>query len=142
MRILILIIAVILLIAFGAFSQNNSEGISITVQIKDLSNDKGKMMIALYNSEESFLNHPYKVAMETILNNESTIIFKNIESGTYAISCYHDKNSNQELDLNGMGIPEEPTGASNNAKGFFGPPKFKDAKFEVITDNKKLTINL
>ena len=37
---------------------------------------------------------------------------------------------------NMMGIPSEDYAASNNAKGFMGPPSYKDAKFTVDKDSK------
>ena len=52
-----------------------------------------------------------------------------VKPGTYAVSTFHDENSNGKLDTNLLGIPTEGVGASNNAKGHFGPPKFDDAKF-------------
>mgnify|MGYP005997300017 FL=1 len=45
------------------------------------------------------------------------------------------------MDTNFLGIPKEPIGMSNNAKGFMGPPKYKDAKFNVTKD-VVLTINV
>ena len=41
----------------------------------------------------------------------------------------HDENSNGKLDRNFVGMPKEGVGASNDAKGSFGPPKFADARF-------------
>jgi len=41
--------------------------------------------------------------------------------GKYAVSVFHDENSNGKLDTNFLGIPREGVGASNNAKGHFGP---------------------
>jgi hypothetical protein len=38
-------------------------------------------------------------------------------------------NDNKKLDTNWIGIPSEGTCTSNNAKGRFGPPKWKDALF-------------
>jgi len=35
-----------------------------------------------------------------------------------------------------MGIPSEDIACSNNAKGFMGPPKYKDAKFNINKDSK------
>jgi uncharacterized protein (DUF2141 family) len=56
--------------------------------------------------------------------------FPGIAPGTYAVSVYHDENSNDKLDTNFLGIPREGVGASNNARGHMGPPKFDSAKFE------------
>ena len=35
---------------------------------------------------------------------------------------------------NFLGIPKEPIGMSNDATGFMGAPKYKDAKFKVTKD--------
>jgi len=42
-----------------------------------------------------------------------------------------------------MGIPREGVGASNNAKGHFGPPKFSSAAFQYSVGriDLKITIN-
>jgi len=46
--------------------------------------------------------------------------FPGVAAGTYAVSAFHDENSNGKLDRNFMGIPREGVGASNNAKGHLG----------------------
>ena len=40
-----------------------------------------------------------------------------------------DENSSDKLETNFMGMPREGLGASNGAKGHFGPPKFDAAAF-------------
>jgi uncharacterized protein (DUF2141 family) len=35
------------------------------------------------------------------------------------------------MDTNLLGIPKEGVGASNDARGHFGPPKYEDAKFKL-----------
>ena len=52
----------------------------------------------------------------------------------------HDENENNKLDTNFLGIPKESFGCSNNAKGFMGPPKWEDAKFEI--SNKDVVQNI
>jgi uncharacterized protein (DUF2141 family) len=52
-------------------------------------------------------------------------------------------NSNGKLDSSLFGIPEEPTGVSNNAVGKNGPPKFSDASFVLSAEQEhQLTIDL
>lgn len=65
----------------------------------------------------------------------ASMTFENVPSGTYAISAFHDSNGNQRLDFNSRGIPDEPTGNSGNARGFFGPPKFGQMKFTLKDRN-------
>ena len=137
----IIMTAVLSLLTLVTIAQEKDTEMKIDLKISGLSSNQGNLMIALYNSESSFLKKAYRTCTGIITNKKVNVRFNNIKPGTYAISCYHDKNSNQQLDFNGMGIPKEPTAASNDAKGFFGPPKFKDAKFEIKDKNKNLIIN-
>jgi uncharacterized protein (DUF2141 family) len=61
---------------------------------------------------------------------------------TYAVSAFHDENSNGNLDTNFMGIPREGVGASNNAKGHLGPPKFEAAAFQFSGGKLNLKITI
>ena len=64
-----------------------------------------------------------------------------LPSGTYGVQAMHDLNDNGELDTGFMGIPKEPWGFSNNAKGRFGPPKWQDLVF-TLEGKSDLTIDL
>ena len=83
----------------------------------------------------------YRLSFSDIHNSKSIVLLAGIPQGTYAIACYHDENDNGKLDSNFLGIPKEGTGASNNARGSIGPPKFKDAKFQLVSDTS-LTIKI
>lgn len=54
-----------------------------------------------------------------------------LPEGVYAIKLFLDLNGNGEMDTNFLGIPKEPFGFSNNAKGKLGPPSFDAAAFQV-----------
>ena len=56
--------------------------------------------------------------------------FHGIEPGAYAISTFHDENGDGRLDTGFMRIPKEGTAASNNAFRKFGPPRYRDARFD------------
>lgn len=62
--------------------------------------------------------------------------------GSYAIQVFHDLDSNGKLKTNFIGIPREPIGTSNNAKGKMGPPKFEDAKFVFDAENTEHALNI
>jgi len=64
--------------------------------------------------------------------------FRGIPEGTYGLSAFHDKNGNGELDTNFLGMPTEDYCASNDARGFMGPPSFEDAKFAYPGGSKRL----
>ncbi|WP_111683581.1 DUF2141 domain-containing protein [Winogradskyella tangerina] len=134
-------IAVIVIINLFTISSGAQSGYSLTVQVKDADSNDGKMMIAVYNSESDFLDKTYMGTQSDITNNSCVVTFENIPEGIYAVSIFHDENDNDKLDSNFIGIPKEDYGCSNDAKGFMGPPKWKDAKFELKSD-KTITITL
>ena len=43
------------------------------------------------------------------------------------------------MDTNWMGIPREGLAVSRDAKGFMGPPKFKDAVFQ-LSGNQEIEV--
>nr|WP_321233334.1 DUF2141 domain-containing protein [uncultured Psychroserpens sp.] len=134
------------IIIFIVFSQvlnaQDGTGQDITVKINNLSNNTGKVLVSIYNSEASFLGKGFKGTMSKIENNSCEVTFEDIPAGTYAISLFHDENENNKLDSNFLGIPKEDYGCSNNARGFMGPPKWEDAKFEVKNKSITQTITL
>ncbi len=69
-------------------------------------------------------------------------VFERIPPGVYALSAFHDKNNNGKLDTNLLSMPIEDYGASNNARGTFGPPSFEDAKFAYRGGRARLEASL
>ncbi len=124
-------IVVLFLLSQSMVMAQEQRAQSITVKINNLDNDKGFVYVSLFDSEETFLNKGIRSVKTEIKNNSCFVVFENVPEGTYAISLFHDENSNRKLDSNFLGIPKEDYGCSNNAKGFMGPPKWEDAKFEV-----------
>jgi uncharacterized protein (DUF2141 family) len=116
---------------------------TLTVTVTAVKNNTGKVMLALHNKAEGFPGSnavTYQAAY--IQNNQAVFKLEKVAYGTYAISVYHDENSNGKLDTNFMGIPKEAYGASNNAKGGLGPPKYNDAKFELNSAEKSIVIKM
>jgi len=122
-----------------AVEANSTE---LVIHIQGFENSKGVAKVAICNSQENYNNStPFKGLNFKIINNqaEKTIT---LPYGEYAIKVYHDENSNNELDTMMFGIPSEDYGFSNDAKGSFGPPEYKDAAFILNSPEKKITINI
>ena len=132
----------ILLLFSQLLNAQIASGQDITVKINNLDNSKGKVLVAIYDSKDSFLNKRFKGTMSKINDNTCEVTFKNIPEGVYAISLFHDENDNNKMDSNFLGIPKEDYGCSNNATGFMGPPKWEDAKFELKDKSIIQTITL
>lgn len=127
---------IIIAIVFFITSLVAAQNVNLTVKISGLKNNTGLVQVGLFNSEGTFLKKAYKGVSSEIKSNGATVTFLNIPMGKYAISAYHDKNSNSKLDTNFIGIPKEDFACSNNAKGTMGPPKYEDAKFDLTKDAK------
>jgi len=141
MKKILLLLAIIFL---GTFSlQAQEETFDLKVEITGMDTDKGKVFLALYNSEATFLkkSEDTKDANAIVKDKRAIAIFKGLKKGEYAISLFHDENDNNKMDTKIFGIPKEPYCFSNDAKGFMGPPKFKDAKF-IVDTNKTITIKV
>lgn len=88
----------------------------------------------LFNGEEGYpgdYKKAFKLAYSRVKEGETVFEFKNIPFGNYAITMLHDENANMNIDFNILGMPKEGYGASNNAARYFGPPRYRDARFVV-----------
>jgi uncharacterized protein (DUF2141 family) len=118
-------IIILLLLGLAGHSQH-----TLKIIISGLESNKGEILLDFRNSEDETI----KGFIEKISDNKCEITIEDLQTGTYAFKYFHDENSNQELDTNWLGIPKEGIGFSNDAKGKFGPPDFKDTLFEVNKD--------
>jgi len=144
-------IAITILIAFVfsltlySFANPRADTYSLTIEVKNLRNSKGVVQFALYNKngsipDEDYENY-YKILKGEIVNGSSTITFKNIPSGKYAINILHDENKNGKIDK-GFILPIEGIGFSNfQSIGLTNRPNFSKASFE-LNENKTISVKV
>ena len=115
----------------------------IKVTVDNIKNTKGKLYIGLYNQSKGFrdISKTYKDTKMLITGKSASYIFKDIPKGTYAISVFHDENSNGKLDKNMLGIPKESYGFSKNIRHLLGPADFDETSF-VVDKNKNISIKV
>lgn len=117
----------------------------LVIDISGFPSSDGFAMVALNNSEESYNGGESKAIAKTkvrVVDQKAQVIFTNLPYGSYGVSLYHDENANGTMDKNAMGIPKEAYGFSNNAKGFFGKPNYKDVMFQLNSAEMQIVINL
>ena len=117
----------------------------ILIQVDGLLTNDGFVFCDLYDNAKGFPNQPAKALLRIKVRpdrEKATCVFPDPLAGRYAVALWHDVNGDQKLGTNWVGIPTEPVGASNNAKGQFGPPKFQDAAFEYTPPLFKQNIRL
>jgi len=135
---------IVLLIASTSPVVSESTG-DLIVDISGFPSSDGFAMVALSNSEESYEGGETSVvakAKARVIDQKAQVIFANLSYGSYGVSVYHDENTNGKMDSNLMGIPKEAYGFSNNAKGFFGKPSYKDVVLQLNSAEKRINIKL
>ena len=115
----------------------------LIIKISNIDKIKGEIKVGVFDNDTHFLKegHAIKNYSIKVENNTAILTIKDLPKGEYAISMYHDQNSDNECNRNFIGIPKEPYAFSNNIKPKMSAPKYKDCKF-TFTENKTLNINL
>jgi uncharacterized protein (DUF2141 family) len=116
----------------------------IHADIAGLRNDKGQVLCDLYSSAGAFPGKPEDAnarVIAAISQGRAFCEFRNLLPGRYAISVVHDENKNGRLDRL-LGMPREGVGASRDARGHLGPPKFDDAAFDYRGSTLNLSITM
>ncbi len=138
----------LLLILFVAFLAGMSSAGEVEIEISGFKGKKGDLRVAVFDSESTFLDRErmragHRVRADAIAGEKRVLVsFHNLQPGRYAVSAFHDTNSNGETDKNMLGIPTEGYGFSNAAKGRMGPPSFQDAAFEVGSELLRIKIEM
>jgi uncharacterized protein (DUF2141 family) len=129
----------------------------LRITIQGIRSLNGTVLIGLYDSassferaialssKEGFLNDPARIGGTALRANTSataSAVFSGLPPATYAVILFHDENENGRLDKNFWGVPVEPYGFSNDARGSLGPPSFADAAFTLGREDKSIIINL
>jgi len=117
----------------GSDTTNLFATTQISLEVGGLQNLDGDLAIVMNNSSEQFNSSTewYKDTTVDVNSDNMIILIKDIIAGTYAISLFHDHNSNGELDVNFLNIPVEGFGFSNNPTILFSQPDFNDCKFII-----------
>jgi len=113
----------------GTMAQPDN-GIRLTVS--NLRNDKGFVLVSLFKEGQGFPDkaaQAFRTEKVAIYNKKAILIFPDLPAGRYGISILHDENNDQQMNKNGLGLPKEGYGFSNNVIGAFGPPSYRRASF-------------
>lgn len=135
------------IMAMTTFSTTVAFADALTVKISNIESNKGTVRMAIIpvknradfpDSGRLQLKQPdgsMADGLETKAKIGSVVFTLDVPAGTYAIAAYHDVNGNQKVDkVPIVGLPMEPYGFSNDARGQFGPPSFGKSAFEVNGD--------
>ena len=114
----------------------------VTVEVRNVDRDEGTMVLTIYESKKTWLKRGMMQEKLAVDGNETVTFTLELPPGEYAFHAYQDLDENGKMKANFIGIPKEPTAVSNDAKGKFGPPKYKDAKVTVGEEPVAVPMNL
>ena len=137
------ILVTLALWAGSAVYPSEPEG-SLDLTITHIRNDKGLVLVSLFNQPKGFPSDTTMVYRTFILEAASPTMNLRIDKlspGEYAIAIVHDENQNLELDTNLVGAPLEGYAASGSNKRF-SAPRFESSKFMVGRNKVELEIKM
>ena len=145
--------AILRLLAFAAFlaipgagkaDLAGIYGTDLHIHIKGVETSRGVVQYGLYDSPDSFPGREGRIAKGEVraVRDGVKIVIKGLKPGYYAVAAFHDENLNDSFDQGLLGIPLENYGFSNDARGFFKAPDFKDARFRVTGRQTTISITL
>jgi uncharacterized protein (DUF2141 family) len=114
----------------------------LTINVAGVSGAGGQVMVAVYNSAETFPAKPVRGLAVPAQDGAVQVKLSGLPAGDYALAIYHDANGNGKLDRNPVGMPTEDYAFSNNAVGKRGAPRFEDARIALPADGASTNVNL
>jgi len=132
-------------IAVDMEAQSMSLG-DITVNITDIRNTDGEILISLYDKAEGFPRDRQAIfrtaVVEPDVSGQVTTVFEDLPYGDYALAVLHDEDGSQGMTFGSFHLPKEGYCFSNNVKVRFKPPKFKKTKFTLNGDDVNQTLRM
>lgn len=121
-----------LLVAAALIAAPAAHAADLTLTFPGLTAKTGTVMIAVYDSPESWASgKPTRAATASAADALPTAKLEGLPDGTYAVRAIHDVDGDGKLGRNPFGIPTEPYGFSNDAPPVMGPPAFEAAAFPL-----------
>ncbi|MEM9925432.1 MAG: DUF2141 domain-containing protein [Cyanobacteria bacterium P01_D01_bin.50] len=126
-------------------SANGTDNSNLNVTINGLKNQKGKVCFNLFSSSRGFPSNKKLALQSKCINIKETPLqlnFKSLKAGTYALSIYHDANTDNKFNRNALGMPVEGFAFSRNPQVLTSAPDFGDSAIFVAGENMNIEVNM
>ena len=111
------------------FATQSLSAQNLTLEVRGIENVAGKLYVAIYNSQETFMKKPLAGFAVEVKDKVVSIPCKGLPAGTYAFSMYQDENGNGKF------------GFSNDAEGVMGPPSYEKCSI-TFSEDTTLVVHL
>lgn len=107
----------------------------LEVKFDGLRDSQGQVCLSLFSGPTKFPSDSSPDLLmkrcAPVSGKSAVIVLSDLKPGDYAITAFHDANSDSKLNKGSFGIPEEGFGFSNNPEIGFSAPSFNETKFKV-----------
>jgi len=122
-----------------------TQAAELTITVKNLLPDQGKVLIAIFESSKGFPDDSDQAQRKQEANltgTEVTVSFSGLSAGKYAVGTVQDLNGNGKIDYGLFGIPKEPYGVSNNRVPLLSAPTYEEAIVTIGSDDQNIIIEV
>jgi uncharacterized protein (DUF2141 family) len=117
--------------------------VTVEIDVQGLRNHRGSLHLCATKDRAHFpdCSHDPAAYRQTVPAGQPLLRLEGLAPGRYAISLFHDQNSNSRLDTF-LGVPREGFGFSRNPVIRFGAPKFDSVDIELTPGFTRTTVRM
>ena len=128
----------------GIAANASAPAASLDVNVTGLRSMKGNVLVCITANPKFFPDcskDPKSHRARVAARDAGFVEFGNMAAGTYAIALLHDENANDKMDM-AVFLPKEGFGFSRNPMVVTGPPKFRNAAFQMGDADSKQMVRM
>lgn len=118
----------------------------VEITMTGFENAEGQALVAFFLTAEGWPDggdSVFATQVAPISDGQAFAVVEDVPAGPFAVSVFHDEDSDRELGSGALGIPSEAYGFSADARDMFGPPDFEEARLELAAgETKQITIQV
>jgi uncharacterized protein (DUF2141 family) len=123
-----------------------ADGATLTVVVTGITESRGDLLVTIFTSADGWPKPEHAAASARVRASapQQEVRLDGLPPGPCAVSVVQDLDGNGKLTMRWLPYPRpaEPTGASNGAKGSFGPPSFEAARFVLAAEGGRVEVAL
>jgi len=131
-------VVVALILAPGTASAGD-----VRVSVAGIRGGAGSIRVAAFRSDEALAEGRFSARAEAhALEVEAILVLGALPPGEYGFVAFQDLDGDGVISKNFFGVPTEPYGFSNGARGRLGPPPFDATRLLVPSERLEIEIEL